>query len=115
VYQISPMDQLRRFLILGSSGEARATARALVTHSTSSYGTGPHASLPAAALTPAPSSRCPPLAANNYYVGAKDVELSNAGVVVDLLAEDRGRELLAELLAVSLEGRAPKQVGRPAT
>lgn len=43
-----------------------------------------------------------------YYVGAKELAKENAGVVLDF-AKNRTADLVAEIVAVSTAGRAPKQ------
>lgn len=43
-----------------------------------------------------------------YYVGERELTRENAGLVLEL-ARTRGEEVVAEVLAVSLAGRAPKQ------
>ncbi|PNH10192.1 SS-A/Ro ribonucleoprotein [Tetrabaena socialis] len=47
--------------------------------------------------------------ANNYYVKRDELELQNAECVLRLLAEGQGDRVVAEVKAISLEGRAPRQ------
>lgn len=47
-------------------------------------------------------------AGGTYYVGARELTKDNAGVVLDF-ARNRTAELVAEVVAISTAGRAPKQ------
>jgi 60 kDa SS-A/Ro ribonucleoprotein len=64
VFAVDPMTQLRRFLVLGTTG-------------------------------------------GTYYAGQRELTQENAGVVLDL-ARTRGVEVVAEVVKISAEGRAPK-------
>jgi 60 kDa SS-A/Ro ribonucleoprotein len=47
-------------------------------------------------------------AGGTYYVSEKDLTVDNAGVIADVV-RTRGVEVIAEILAISTAGRAPKQ------